>query len=152
MEFKFRLIKNNKIVGYEWHKTYNRRNDCNVEIFHSIFDDDTEKYEWYNVLLLNEKWIEHDNKDIFINRQDINNKNVYTNDYYIGQYNEVYKIVINKTYERLTTGHGETTPYLRTECCLYVEEDKLKIIGSIYNLPIDDKNYIEYNGKKYLIF
>ena len=72
MEAKFRLLLNNKLVGYEWHKI---QKGLQVVIMHS---KDSE--EWCNFNILPERYIDHDDKDQFIGIKDEDGIEMYARD------------------------------------------------------------------------
>ncbi len=73
---KFRLINDGKIVGFEMHSFAIGK----CEIFHSLVDDDTEGWEWWNIRLEPKHWINHDGKEPFIGLHDKNGKEIYKGD------------------------------------------------------------------------
>lgn len=75
-EIKFRLIRNNEIVGYEKHMP---TGNTGISIFHSVFNDDSDDWEWINVKY-GDKYIIHDKKDQYTNYRDVSSKEIYNGD------------------------------------------------------------------------
>lgn len=66
-EIKFRLIKDNKIVGYEEHKLLESPmgNKRNVYIYHSRTGHEL---SWYEITMCPKEYIAHDDKNQFTGR------------------------------------------------------------------------------------
>lgn len=64
-EIKFRLIRNNKIVGYEKHKllTDPITKEKNIHIYHSHTGHEL---SWYEITMCPEEYIKHDNKHLYM--------------------------------------------------------------------------------------
>lgn len=66
MDFKFRLIKDGKFVGYEHHRINPGKH---AGIFHSV-SDSADDYDYCNIHLLPDKYIEHDDKQLWTGLKD----------------------------------------------------------------------------------
>ena len=76
-EIKFRLVKDEKIVGYEKHAQ--NKGNFKSSIFHSIKNDDIEGYEWSNITHFTEKFIDCDFKEQYTGLK-LKGKEIYEGD------------------------------------------------------------------------
>lgn len=76
-EIKFRLVKDDKIVGYEKH-TQNK-GGFQSSIFHSITNDNYTGYEWSNITCVPARFIDCDFKEQYIDLK-LKGKEVYVGD------------------------------------------------------------------------
>ena len=78
-EIKFRLIKDNKIVGYEKHEV---TGNVGFRIYHSLKDEGKGNYdyEWFSIIYHPTKYIDHDHKEQYINKKDKNGVKIFEGD------------------------------------------------------------------------
>ena len=74
-EIKFKLIKDNKIVGYELHRTSVMFDDRHIEIYHSI-----DQNEWWNIYGNPNAFIKHDDKNPFTGLHDSKGNEIWEGD------------------------------------------------------------------------
>ena len=74
-EFKFRLILEGKIVGYEKHSLAYHNGKKQIIAMHSPDNE-----EWWNTVHDPTKWIQHDDKEQYIGRKDKNSEAICEGD------------------------------------------------------------------------
>ncbi len=80
-EIKFRLIKNNEIVGIEYHKLTFREDQNCIIIYHAQFNKDRDDWERFDITHRPLKYIKHDEKEQYTGKKDFSGyKEIYESD------------------------------------------------------------------------
>jgi uncharacterized phage protein (TIGR01671 family) len=136
---KFRLIKENKIVGYEQHSLCYHKGIKQITILHS-----PDNKEWWNTRYDDSKWISHDDKEQYTGLKDRNGKEIYKGDivrfhqFLFDEYAEVEHEMICEIgfdeygLELIIDDIEKGGPL----ACMYgVHEESFEIIGNIHENP-----------------
>lgn len=128
-EIEFRLIKDNKIVGYEKH-TQNK-GSFKSSIFHTTKNENEVGWELNNITALPHKIIDCDNKEQYIGLKDVSNTKIYEGDKFEIK-GVVFYVAYNEdrvTYDLLTGNGYDSRNCLDLDCDIIYGKE---IVGNIH--------------------